>query len=120
MAKKYAPRADWSWRAIDYFQRLGGRRQKFYYRCGKCRRRKVLSRELWEYKSPPKCCRGVYWTLDMDRYRAQQEKTGAYAVCGCGNNSWGAGHKPGSTMACAQSKATLAEREAAWNEGSYY
>jgi hypothetical protein len=88
--RKYKPREDWYSRGISYFQKLGKRRLKFYYRCGRCRHRKVLSQELWEYKIPPKCCGGAFWILDMDRYKAWETKTGAYAICDCGWNSWDA------------------------------
>jgi len=116
---KYKPRQDWYLRAADYFARLKKRRQKFYYRCGKCRKRKVLSRELWEYQIPPRCCRGVYWTLDMDRYKAWKNKTGAYAICYCGMNAWDARHKPGSLLFCEKSKLSLEQKEQASAEGRY-
>jgi hypothetical protein len=33
--------------------------------------------------------------------------------------AWDAGHKPGSTMSCAHSKAALEERQSAWEGGTF-
>jgi len=114
--QKYRPREDWGIRAHRYLQKLKKRRAKHYYRCGKCRKRRVLAKELWEYMVPPRHCGGVFWTLDMDRYSAWKNQKGAYAVCRCGNSSWDAPHKPGSIIWCEHSGASLKEREQAWED----
>lgn len=117
MARKYTPRLDWRTRGAEYFKRLKKRRQKFYYRCGRCRKRKVLARELWEYQIPPRCCRGVYWVIDGSRYKCWKNKTHAYALCYCfQGRMWDAPHKPGSVFLCEKSTATDAEKEAAWED----
>ena len=79
-----------------------------YYRCGRCRKRRRLSRELWEYSFPPKCCGGVHWLLDMHRFKEWKGKTGAYAICRCSGAWWGP-HKPGSTYDCCDNKRVRGE-----------
>jgi len=112
-----APREDWKTRAHRYLKQLRTPRQRPFYRCGRCRRRKVLSVELWRYISPPRCCGGVHWQLDMDRYRDWKHQKSAYAVCRCGGSTWDAPHKPGSIIWCRDSKATVEEKEEAWRMG---
>jgi hypothetical protein len=79
----------WSWetRAVEYLQRLGGKARPLkHYRCGACRARRSLRRELWQYLRPPRCreCSAVDWRLDLSRYREWQHRTGVFDTCYCG------------------------------------
>lgn len=77
---------DWEVRAVDYLQQLGGKvRARKYYRCGHCRARRSLRRELWQYLRPPRCrcCNAVDWRLDMSRYREWKTRSGVFDTCHC-------------------------------------
>jgi len=97
----------WQIQASEYQQRLVNPRGLKSYRCGKCRARKVLKRELWEYIRPPRCiCGSNDWRLDMHRYKEWKNRTGVYATCHCdglhhphrkGSNVWCDHHKTGPT-----------------------
>ncbi len=75
----------WQSRAVEYFQKAGTGRSKAYYRCGFCRSRKVLNRELWEYIRPPKCnnCFKTDWRIDWSRSEDRRLKRGGYNICYC-------------------------------------
>lgn len=92
----------WEARAVDYFQCLGRARARPYYRCGRCRARRRLARELWNYSRPPRCSCGVSdWRLDLHRTKEQEAKTGAYAICRC--DGYWYPHRPGSGVWCCES-----------------
>jgi len=79
----------WSWetRAAEYCQKLNGKpRARKHYRCGACRSRRSLRRELWQYVRPPKCrcCGAVDWRLDMSRTKEWLTRTGVFDTCDCG------------------------------------
>ena len=80
---------NWSWhvRGAEYCQRLNGKvRTRKHYRCGQCRARRSLKRELWDYIRPPKCreCYAVDWRLDMSRTKEWLTRTGVFNTCNCG------------------------------------
>lgn len=77
-------------RATEYHQRLKTPRGKAFYRCGTCRTRKVLKRELWEYLRPPKCpfCGDLNWWIDLSRTRDHREKKNGYTICDCAGYSF--------------------------------
>ena len=102
----------WEDRAYRYLALLKGVvRGKKYYRCGHCRMRKVLARELWEYSQPPKCeiCNVVGWVIDMTRYKEFKTKTGSYAVCRC--DGLHHEHRPGSSVWCIEHKVGPSEAD---------
>lgn len=75
---------NWETRAVEYHQRLKTPRKYCFYRCGSCRGRKVLKRELWQYVRPPKCsCGKVNWYIDLSRTKDWKEKKNGYSVCDC-------------------------------------
>lgn len=100
---------DWQTRAVDYHQKFANiTRLLKYYRCGCCRARRVLNKELWEYTRPSKCyeCNSVDWRYDKHRYIEHKTKTGAYSTCHCdgvrhphrkGSDVWCEHHKSGPT-----------------------
>ena len=90
---------DWQTRAIDYFQRLGKPRIRKHYRCGRCRARRSLRRELWQYVRPPRCgCKSIDWRLDMSRTREWQERKGVFDTCRCDGAHYP--HRRGSVLRC--------------------
>ncbi len=98
-------------RAVDYHQQLNGVvRQKFFYRCGACRGKKVLNRELWEYTRPPKCeCGACDWRIDMSRYKEWVTRRGPYDTCKCDGLPFF--HRAGSSVWCEKHKAGPAKKD---------
>lgn len=86
-------------RAAEYCQKLNGKvRPRKHYRCGNCRTRKSLKRELWQYVRPPKCpcCGLVDWRLDLSRYKEWKGRKGVFDTCHCGG-VWCVSHPTGPT-----------------------
>lgn len=79
------PKTDWQTRAEDYLKKLNGKpRALKHYRCGTCRARRRLAKELWEYLRPPNCqCGRVDWTIDLHRTKEHKTRTGIYDTCNC-------------------------------------
>lgn len=101
---------DWRIRADDYCQKQNGKlRYLKHYRCGQCRARKRLNREIWQYIKPPKCgcCGAVDWRMDLHRTKEWKESTGVYNHCDCGgylhkhrkgSGAWCVHHSEGPTQ----------------------
>lgn len=102
---------NWKHRAVEYHQKIKTVRAKKFYRCGHCKARRVLNRELWEYSKPPKChtCGVIDWCIDMYRYTEWKNKTGSYAVCHCYELPYP--HRPGSDVWCKQHKTGPTEQD---------
>lgn len=92
---------NWEVRAVEYQRKLGGKpRRRKHYRCGACRGRASLARELWLYTRPPACksCGVVDWRLDMHRTKELTTRTGVYNVCHCPGLTHP--HRAGSSVWC--------------------
>lgn len=112
----------WQARAVDYCQKMQGQARILkHYRCGQCRHRKRLNRELWEYSKVPACdnCTAQDWRLDLHRTKEHTTKTGAYSVCHCGQVPFP--HRTGSDVFCEHSEKqpTDADYEALYGAQGY-
>ncbi len=104
--------------AEKYLKQLGGKpRAKAFYRCGYCRHRKALAKELWLYLRPPKCiCGRVDWRMDMGRYNDWLNKRHAYALCRCSAAPFP--HKPTISVWCVKHPTGPSEDD--WQAGGYF
>ncbi len=91
----------WQVRAEEFKLQLGGKSRKLkHYRCGGCRARKSMHRELWNYVQPPKCkmCGVRDWRLDNSRTKEHTERKGVFNSCHC-DGAWYP-HRKGSIDLC--------------------
>lgn len=91
----------WRIRAEEYMKKLNGKARRLkHYRCGHCRARKNLAKELWQYIQPPQCqkCGRRDWRLDYHRHLEKKNGTGVFESCQCYGYPYP--HRIGSGIQC--------------------
>lgn len=111
---------DWRIKAVEYCQNQKGKIRYFkHYRCGQCRARKRLNRELWQYISPPKCkCGSKDWRMDLHRTKEWLNKKGVYDSCDCHGYLYK--HRKGSGCWCVHNKNGPDEQDFKDRYGNFY